>query len=284
MIAIAGHGVSTADHPKSMSKKIIIIAGPHGAGKTTFARAFLPEEAACKRFINADMIAAGLSPFAPEEAATKAARLMLEEIHTNVRRGVSFAFETTLSGLSYLNLIRQWQKAGYRVNLYFLVLSSAEAAIARVAERVRQGGHPLPEEVIRRRFVSGLRNFERYYRGCVDAWISFDNLSDPPRFLELGENPTRFIIQRWSSAAWQYRLISTRTHAPSWRPKTHNDLAAASDDDMQKSLAALLRASQSARQTAIQTGTAIVVARKYGKFVRVTAHRLEKQLIGIFGT
>ncbi|MDR1229035.1 MAG: zeta toxin family protein [Azoarcus sp.] len=264
-----------------MTKKIIIIAGPHGAGKTAFARAFLPEEAACPRFINADMIAAGLSPFAPEEAAIKAARLMLEEIHTNARRGASFAFETTLSGLSYLHLIRQWQKAGYRVNLYFLCLSSADAAVARVAERVRQGGQPIPEEIVRRRFASGLRNFDSYYRECVDAWISFDSLSDPPRFLELGENPTRSIMRRWSAAAWQYRLISTRTHAPPWRPKTHNDLAAASDADMQKSFAALLRAARAARRTAIQTGTAIVVARKHGKFVRVTARRLEEQSASI---
>ncbi|MDR0702414.1 MAG: zeta toxin family protein [Azoarcus sp.] len=267
-----------------MPKKIIIIAGPHGAGKTTFAHAFLPGEAACPRFINADMIAAGLSPFAPQEAAVKAARLMLEEVHANAQRGASFAFETTLSGLSYLHLIRQWQKAGYRVCLYFLALSSADAAVARVAERARQGGHAIPEEIIRRRFASGLRNFERHYRGYVDAWITFDNLSDPPRFLELGENPTRFIIHRWSATAWQYRLVSTCTYAPPWRPKTHTDLAAASDAAMQKSFAALLRAAQAARQTAIQTDTAIIVARKNGKFVRVTARRLEKQRESITGT
>jgi predicted ABC-type ATPase len=101
-----------------MSKKIIIIAGPNGAGKTTFARSFLPEEAQCTRFINADLIAAGLSPFAPEAEALKAGRLMLEEIAGCVRRGESFAFETTLAGFSYLARIRQWRAQGYHVSLF----------------------------------------------------------------------------------------------------------------------------------------------------------------------
>jgi predicted ABC-type ATPase len=102
-----------------MSKKIIIIAGPNGAGKTTFARSFLPEEAQCPRFINADLIAAGLSPFAPEAAAFRAGRLMLEEMAECVRKGESFAFETTLSGLSYLSRIREWRAKGYHVSLFF---------------------------------------------------------------------------------------------------------------------------------------------------------------------
>ena len=122
-----------------MDKKIIIIAGPNGAGKTTFARSFLPQEAQCPRFINADLIAAGLSPFAPETAAIKAGRLMLEEVAACVGRGESFAFETTLSGLGYLRHIDQWHAQGYRVDLYFLALPSAEAAVARVAERTLGG-------------------------------------------------------------------------------------------------------------------------------------------------
>ena len=148
-----------------MSKKIIIIAGPNGAGKTTFARSFLPEEAQCTRFINADLIAAGLSPFAPEAEALKAGRLMLEEIAGCVRRGESFAFETTLAGFSYLARIRQWRAKGYHVSLFFLCLPDAETAIARVAERVRQGGHDIPAEVIRRRFTAGLRLL-RIWGGC----------------------------------------------------------------------------------------------------------------------
>lgn len=171
-----------------MSKKVIIIAGPNGAGKTTFARVFLPQEAQCSRFINADLIAAGLSPFAPETAAIRAGRLMIEEIAASVRRGESFALETTLSGLSYLRHISQWRTLGYCVNLYFLSLPSAEIAVARVAERVRQGGHNIPEPVIRRRFTAGLHNFDQYYKAIVTGWAKYDNSGIEPVLLEWGEN------------------------------------------------------------------------------------------------
>jgi predicted ABC-type ATPase len=171
-----------------VSKKIIIIAGPNGAGKTTFARAFLPVEAACPRFINADLIAAGLSPSAPEAAAFKAGRLMLEEIHGSVASGVSFAFETTLAGLVYLRHIQAWKDGGYHVSLFFLALPTVEAAIKRVAERVRQGGHDIPESVIRRRFIAGFRNFEQYYRARVNAWVLYDNAGPEPVMIEWREN------------------------------------------------------------------------------------------------
>lgn len=170
-----------------MSKKIIIIAGPNGAGKTTFARSFLPREAQCLRFINADLIAAGLSPFAPEVAAIQAARLMLTEIAECANRGESFAFETTLGGLSYLRHIRQWRSEGYHVSLFFLSLPNAETAIARVAERVRQGGHNIPEPVIRRRFAAGLNNLERAYKSAVDTWAVFDNAGATPIVVEWSE-------------------------------------------------------------------------------------------------
>jgi len=169
-----------------MSKKIIIIAGPNGAGKTTFARAFLPQEAQCPHFINADLIAAGLSPFIPEAAALKAGRLMLQEISAYTARGESFAFETTLSGRGYLRHIREWQRIGYHVILFFLGLPTPEVAIARVAERVRQGGHNISEAVIRRRFVAGKVNFDRYYRAVVDAWALYDNSGDEPVLIEWG--------------------------------------------------------------------------------------------------
>ena len=167
-----------------MSPTIIILAGPNGAGKTTFARSFLPQEANCLRFINADLIAAGLSPFAPEAAALKAGRLMLREIDGCVQQRESFAFETTLSGLGYLARIRQWRSMGYKVSLYFLALPSPETAILRVAQRVRQGGHNIPEAVIRRRFAAGLRNFETIYKFEVDRWAKFANLDDRPVLIE----------------------------------------------------------------------------------------------------
>ena len=171
----------------SQTKKIIIIGGPNGAGKTTFARSFLPTEANLPRFINADLIAAGLSPFAPEAAAIKAGRLMLEEIAESLQRGENFALETTLSGLGYLRHIRQWQAQGYAVSLFFLTLPDVDMAIERVTERVRQGGHDIPEAVIRRRFSAGWKNFERHYRDAVNDWSLYDNAGGTPVLLEWGE-------------------------------------------------------------------------------------------------
>ena len=121
-------------------KKIIIIAGPNGAGKTTFAQKFLPAEAKTLRFINADLIAAGLAHFNPESVAIKAGRLMLEEIDKCVNAGQNFAFETTLSGLAYLHKIKIWQSLGYQVKLWFLSLPSADISISRVSIKVSQGG------------------------------------------------------------------------------------------------------------------------------------------------
>lgn len=170
-------------------KKIIIIAGPNGAGKTTFAREFLPNEAGCPQFVNADLIAAGLSPFAPDVAAVKAARIMLESFTELEQRGESFAFETTLSGLIYARRIRRWRGAGYHVALIFLSLPDPQMAIDRVAERVRQGGHDVPSDVIRRRFTAGMRNFEQIYRDSVDAWAMYDNAGDEPVLTNWGEKP-----------------------------------------------------------------------------------------------
>lgn len=161
-------------------KNVIIIAGPNGAGKTTFAREFLPQEAGCPTFLNADLIAAGLSPFRPEAAALRAGRLMLEMMADCVRRGESFAIETTLSGRGYAGMIPEWKRAGYRVTLFFLELPSAELAVQRVAMRVAQGGHDIPEAVIRRRFRAGRENFLNLYKPLADAWRHYDNASEEP--------------------------------------------------------------------------------------------------------
>jgi len=165
-------------------KKIIIIAGPNGAGKTTFARDFLPAEAQTLRFINADLIAAGLAPFNPESASFKAGRLMLEEIDECVIAGHSFAFETTLSGLAYLKKIAVWQQLGYQVKLWFLSLPTEDIAVSRVAQRVRQGGHNIPENVIRRRFKAGLENFHKRYSKVVDSWALYDNYGIEPKLID----------------------------------------------------------------------------------------------------
>lgn len=165
-----------------------MIAGPNGAGKTTFAQEYLPNEAGCPIFVNADLIAEGLSPFRPETAAIRAGRLMLQEIAAHVRRGESFAFESTLSGHRYVRLIPKWRRAGYHVKLIFLSLSTPEIAMARVAARVAQGGHPVLEAVIRRRFVTGWRNFHERYKFLVDVWAHYDNSGERPALVEQGEN------------------------------------------------------------------------------------------------
>jgi predicted ABC-type ATPase len=172
---------------RKATRKIVIIAGPNGAGKTTFAREFLPKEAECPVFVNADLIAAGLAPFNPARVAVRAGRLMLEEIHAHAVKGESFAFETTLSGVHYAQLIPLWRKQGYRVKLFFLSLSSVEVAIGRVRVRVAQGGHDVPTDVIRRRFLSGRRNFENLYKALVDGWALYDNSGVRPLLLDEGE-------------------------------------------------------------------------------------------------
>lgn len=170
-----------------MTQRIVIIAGPNGAGKTTFARDFLPREAHCPDFINADLIAAGLSPFQPEAVAIRAGRLMLAEIASRVGRGESFAFETTLSGLAYAQAIPRWRQAGYHVKLIFLSLPDADMAIMRVATRVAQGGHNVAADVVRRRFGAGLRNFHQRYKPLVDAWNLYDNSGEMPVLVDFGE-------------------------------------------------------------------------------------------------
>ena len=139
-------------------------------------------------FINADLIAVGVSPFAPERAAVRAGRIMLDLIKDCVRRSESFAFETTLSDRSFARSIPVWRAAGYKVKLHFLALPSAELAVERVAERVRQGGHAIPEEVIRRRFASGRENFERFYKPIVDSWTLYDSAAAQPIILDHGDN------------------------------------------------------------------------------------------------
>ena len=169
------------------SKRILIIAGPNGAGKTAFATEFLPNEANCPTFINADLIAAGLSPFQPDAAAVGAGRLMLGMMRDYVQRGESFAFETSLSGRGYVRSIRSWQEQGYRVELIFLRLRTPEVAIARVRQRVLEGGHDVPEPVIRRRFQAGWYNFRTIYRDLVDDWKLYDHSEGTPILLGQGE-------------------------------------------------------------------------------------------------
>jgi predicted ABC-type ATPase len=170
------------------TQRIVIIAGPNGAGKTTFAEEFLPREAGCPDFINADLIARGLSPFAPEKAAFEAGKIMLTQIASRVRTRRSFAFETTLSSLSDARQIPRWRAAGYHIKMIFLSLPSVKLALARIRARVAQGGHNVPDAVVQRRFLRGTENFNRFYRRLVDSWVLYDNSGSIPRLVDSGDN------------------------------------------------------------------------------------------------
>lgn len=164
-----------------MNPNAYIIAGPNGAGKTTFAREFLPTYANCRVFINADLIAQGLSPFDPERAAFRAGRLMLEEIGTQAARGEDFGFETTLSGKAHLHLLRALKKRGYEIHIFYLWVPNAELTLARIKERMLRGGHNVPEPVVRRRFGRSIEHFMGPYGRLADRWILFDNSSVVPK-------------------------------------------------------------------------------------------------------
>ena len=173
---------------------VYILAGPNGAGKSTFARLFLPEYADCKEFVNADLIAAGLSPFNPESLAIQAGRLMLERIDELAQSRVDFGFETTLAGRGHVSLISRLRSEGYRVNLFFLWLPDPSLAVARVLERVRSGGHAVPEPVVWRRFDRGLDNLFRLYEPLVDSSLIFDSSAEAPSMIAFFFDGRRYIF------------------------------------------------------------------------------------------
>lgn len=164
---------------KSPPPRCMIIAGPNGAGKTTFAREFLTRGASIDHFINADLIAGGLSPLNPELAAVAAGRLMLAEIDRLARGKLDFAFESTLSGRSLAARLREFKAAGYRIEIAFLKLKSPRLALRRIAARVRQGGHNVPRADVLRRFGRSWSNFTTIYRPLADQWWVYDNSSSP---------------------------------------------------------------------------------------------------------
>lgn len=177
----------------SPSPELVALAGPNGAGKSTVGPALLRESLGISIFVNADVIAQGLSGLEPEGAAFEAGRIMLERLDDLARRRVSFAFETTLAGRAYARRISQMSQDGFRFHIVFLWLESAELAVARVEDRVRAGGHAIPEGVVRRRYRTGLRNFFELYRPLTSTWQVWDNSSesaDAPRLVARGRGET----------------------------------------------------------------------------------------------
>ena len=170
--------------PGRVSPKCIIVAGPNGAGKTTFAREFLTQEAGVIHFVNPDLIASGLSPLRPELAAIAAGRLFLRELDRLAGSNEDFAFESTLSGLTYVNLLKRWKAAGRRIEIAYLRISSPQLALRRIAARVRQGGHNVPRQDVTRRFTRSWQNFQQHYCLLADAWSVYDNSGRTPKLLE----------------------------------------------------------------------------------------------------
>jgi predicted ABC-type ATPase len=160
-----------------------VIAGSNGAGKTTFAREFLPNYANCLNFVNPDLIAAGLSPFAPSHAMHRAGRLVLSEINSKLRGRETFGFETTLSGRAYISLLRRLRSLGYNIHMFYLWLPSPEIGLERIRERVEGGGHDVPERDVRRRYHRTLKNLFQAYRKNLDTLHFFDNSTTEPKLV-----------------------------------------------------------------------------------------------------
>jgi len=165
----------------------VIIAGPNGSGKSTAASQLLPTD---MTFVNADVIAQELTGKPGTSADINAGRILLDKVDRLETNREDFAFETTLATKMLATRVRQWQEAGYQVHLLFIYLPSPDLSVQRVAGRVRAGGHHVPEETIRRRFNSGLRNFFRLYRPLVDHWRLYDNSSLEPRLIAKGTHDT----------------------------------------------------------------------------------------------
>lgn len=169
-------------------KNVFIIAGPNGSGKTTFAKTFLPEYAKCDRFINADLIATGLSPFSPQQVALKSGKLVLEQIKDYSKKGVNFGFETTMSGVTYLKYFKMLKEVGYKIHIFFLWIPSSKLAVARVKDRVAQGGQNVPIADIKRRFERSTEKFFNQYRLLADQWMLFNNEQSKPKLIARKQN------------------------------------------------------------------------------------------------
>ena len=174
-------------------KRLYIISGCNGAGKTTASYTILPEMLDCNEFVNADEIAKGLSPFNPNKVAIKAGRLMLTRIDELLGSGVDFAFETTLSTRSYVNTVKKAQEKGYLVTVLYFWLDSPELAVERVRIRVKEGGHHIPEETIRRRYDLGISNMFNLYIPITDYWMFIDNSETPFEILAEGQKEIEIV-------------------------------------------------------------------------------------------
>ncbi len=194
-----------------MAPSIVVLAGPNGAGKSTVAPFLLRDALAVPEFVNADRIAQGLSVFNPEAVAIEAGRMMLARLDELARRRETFAFETTLASRSFAPWLRTRRDEGYQVYLAFLWLPDPEAAVRRVAQRVGRGGHNVPTDVVRRRYVAGLRNFFELYQELTAEWRMYDTTQPgAPRLLASGRGTEATLVAdpvQWNSIVRQWSRI-----------------------------------------------------------------------------
>lgn len=192
-------------NPEQRAPHVIVLAGPNGAGKSTAAPKVLPTLLGVGDFVNADVIAQGLSAFAPEQHAVEAGRLMLKRLRALASARESFAFETTLASRTFAPWLRELTETGYRFDLLFFSLPTADLAVARVALRVKRGGHHVPEETVRRRYDRGLSNFFRLFMPMADRWAMYNN-EGRPEIIALGQ---RAAVKRVAQPELWERLRST---------------------------------------------------------------------------
>jgi predicted ABC-type ATPase len=192
-------------------KEIFILGGPNGAGKTTAARVLLPSKLRAHTYINADEIARRVDPYNPDGVALAAGRIMLQRIRELIAKEASFAFETTCAGRIYLRLLENCKLNGWRISLIYLWIPSPEYALARVERRVRQGGHAIPEDVIRRRYKMGLFNMRHLYLPLADDATIYDNRDSALKLIARREAP--YSLQVWDGEIWASIEDETR-----WKP------------------------------------------------------------------
>lgn len=185
---------------------MVIIAGPNGAGKSTLAAQIYKEIADLKEFVNADSIASGLSPYNADNNTIEAGKIMLKRINGLITNGSAFGFESTLAGKMWKRYITAAQRRGFDVYCCFIMLNDPDLAVLRVRERVKKGGHSIPEQVIRRRFSIGSINFWNTYRSICDHWVLFDNSGIAVKKVAEGSNDKTAIIRKGEFEIWQ-RLV-----------------------------------------------------------------------------
>jgi predicted ABC-type ATPase len=220
---------------------LFVIAGPNGAGKTTYVKDFLPQEMHCREFVNADLIAAGLSPFDPDRAAFEAGRIMLNRLRALAGQRQDFSFETTLSGRGYVPLLRDLRTAGYSIRLDFLWIPDLDITRQRVRQRVTKGGHNIPDDVQQRRFQLGIRNLAELYRPLIDHWRLYDNTGGRPhlvveekdRVLRVADAPRLEVIENSASVRFMPEVPKSAVEEP---------MAFVMGEETRKSLRAMRRA------------------------------------------